>query len=329
MINKLASNIRVFRRSLTAVAIIGLLWVNIPKFVQACKRNLGLVYLSRATLDESLSLQSRGSSIRKSKILLQQVLARDFAVPERAKQLDLEHRDFTAEDFINIGNLWLNLDDFSQAESWYTQAIQLDQSLSTGWYKLGFLYQKQQRVYEAVSAYQRSITLNNFDVDNLGVSASYCHLGFLFRQDETIRDLARSQKLLETGLRLSDFGSVQIESDCYLELGNVLRWRNRRPAEYIEFYRRAVDLYPQNAQAYVMLGKAHYQLTGDAAQSENYIQTALAILPSVQAYQELAKIYEQEKEYDEAIEIYQRALRIEPENQSIQNALTSLQERSN
>jgi tetratricopeptide (TPR) repeat protein len=177
---------------------------------------------------------------------------------------------------------------------------------------------------ETIEIYQEA---SKIATDNL--SDLYCRLGQRFREDETIRDLSRSQELLETGLHLADFGSAEAESSCHFELGNVLRWRNCPPEEYIEHYRQAVALNPQYTQAYIQLGAAHYQLTGDVVQSENYIQVSLSISPSVRAYQELAKIYEQEKEYDEAIETYQRALRIEPDNQSIQNALTSLQERSN
>jgi tetratricopeptide (TPR) repeat protein len=293
---------------------------------QILSRNLGMIFFDKAAFDQSLSLNKRGHYLRMSKAFFQDAMINNVTIPESTKRLDLAHSDVKAQDFIGTGDLWAHSGEWENAKDWYTQAIELDQSLSNGWYKLGFLYQKQHKSLEAVEAYQQSIALGKFASDSLGLSDPYCRLGFLFRQDDTIRDLSRSQESLETGLRLADFGSANSESNCCFELGNVLRWRNRPPEEYIEFYRRAVTANPQNAEAHIKLGVAYYQLTGDVAQAEKSIQASLSILPSVQAYQELAKIYEQNKDFGKAIEMYDRALHIEPGNQSIKDALTRLQE---
>jgi len=319
------SNDNRFLWVLAGVALTGLLLCNRLNVLHIASRNLGMIYFGKAVFNSTVGLGQRKDLIRMAKDSLQDALVNKVGIAESTAGLDLADGDATAQDFIAVGDLWMNQSNWSNAEDWYGLVIELDPSLSIGWYKLALSYEGQKRAGQAVEAYQQSIALANFPTDDLGVSDAHCLLGRLLREDEAVRDLGRSEELLRMGLRLAEFGSAASESDCLVELGNVLRWRNRSPVEYIEPYRQAVALNPQHSRALIMLGVAQYEVTGDAAQAEKSIQSALAIVPSVQAYVELAKVYEREQSYDQAIGMYEMALNLEPENKPIQDALALLQ----
>jgi tetratricopeptide (TPR) repeat protein len=306
-----------FRRLLAVIPIIGLLLAVGLKTMPLLNRNLGIVFLNKATLDTSLTVDQRRSNIERARTLVQRDQTEGSFISERVRSFVLSSAEFGIQEYIEIGDLWLDLGEFQRAEEWYSLAIEQDQTSSAAWYHLGLTREVQGKIVDAVSAFQKSIDLDNFPVHPSGSSVPYCHLGWLLRQTEAIRDLAQAQKLLETGVRVADFGSPETESECYLELGNVLRWRNYPPQEYFELYHRAVTADSQNASAFVMLGVAHYQLHGDIVKAREYIQASIAIEPSVKAYEELAKLYSEEKDYEEAIATYEKALDIAITNRSV------------
>jgi tetratricopeptide (TPR) repeat protein len=294
------------------------------------RRNAGLLFLNHAMAESNSSLNARQQQIANAKRLLREVDEDSNRLPATARQLNLENEEVEAQDFINLGHLWNDLGQTSIAESWYQHAIRLDPSISVPWYRLGQIYENEGQIVKAADMYQQSYILSNFSGQESEImSEPYCRLGSYFRQNEEIRDLARAQELIEVGIALAAFESEDGKSKCYYELGNVLRWLGYPVQDYIEWYHQAVATGARFMPAYIEFGAAYYQLTSDITQAEGYLREALSIQPSMKAYQELAKIYELESRYADAIEMYHEALNFavtDREVESIRERITELQE---
>lgn len=302
-------------RFLAAMILAGCLVIVGPSS-STIKKNVALLQLNYAMSEGNATLDTRVSRIELAKTLLWhlETLSEVSGVTDR---LDLSQTKVVLDDFVRIGDHYLQLQNWLEAERWYDYAVLLYPTSGAAWYRLGYAYEKLNRSEEAARAYKESIGVGHLPDLEIGKSDPYCRLGALLREYESLRDLHQARVQLETGLQLDNFGSPLVESECYFELANTLRWQNSPVSDYIELYRRAVSANPENVFANIMLGVATYQLTGNIGESESYIWQSLSVLPTVRAYEELARMHEEEGEYEEAVALYEAALRLAVTNDAI------------
>jgi len=113
-------------------------------------------------------------------------------------------------------------------------------------------------------------------------------------------------------------------ADTYHKQAEIFR-SQKRYAEAIAGFRRAVEIYPEHSGAYLLLGMSIYESGGDFAAAEAALLTAIELAPNGKwAYQQLGRIYDQEGQRDSAEAMYIRALAIDPDFAAARERLDAL-----
>lgn len=82
----------------------------------------------------------------------------------------------------------------------------------------------------------------------------------------------------------------------------------------IEAYQKAYQIDATNDHVLFNLGLLHH-FTGKVAKAKEYLKSLVQIQPDhIKAYKRLAVIYEESKEFDQAIKVYKKLIDLEPEN---------------
>ncbi|MFH1360023.1 MAG: tetratricopeptide repeat protein [Candidatus Omnitrophota bacterium] len=90
----------------------------------------------------------------------------------------------------------------------------------------------------------------------------------------------------------------------------------------IEYYEKAIELDPNNAEAFNKLGLAYKETHMDLAEVAWYFKAAMDIDPkNTEAYVNLARAYYGLGRFDEAIDVCQKALTVNPQDGSAQLSL--------
>ena len=108
------------------------------------------------------------------------------------------------------------------------------------------------------------------------------------------------------------------------DLGLFYDRQNKYP-ESIAALRKAIELTPDNAQAYLNLG-AVYIDTGDAkltSDAEQALKKSIELAPSYPAYANLGQLYYTEKRYSESAAMTEKALQLNDQNYLVWNNLVN------
>lgn len=228
-----------------------------------------------------------------------------------------------AEEFIQRGKQAQRGKQYQEALKWYRRAIDTAPELADSWFATGLTYEEMSRWEKAMEAYVRAADARVFI--NVGRSSPYFRQGMICQWRVEPRRVEAALLAYETAIEIDDFSDDLEAANCHYQRGEILRWTERNPDEYIVEYQRAIDLYPDLATAYVYLGVAYYTRDRGAARAEAEIQKALMLEPRNQwAYYHLGEIYRQEGRIDEAIVMYKQALDIAPDFEIALEQLQSL-----
>ncbi len=171
---------------------------------------------------------------------------------------------------------------------------------------LGVVYRNLGRSEEAITLYKKAIALNPTDAE------AYNNLAVIYQ------GLGRNEQaisLYKEAIRINpDFAKA------YYNLGNAYKDLGRNE-EIIPLYKKAIKANPEYADAYNNLGNVYYNL-GKKEQAIALIKKAIAVNPDYAiAYQNLAIIYFQQKQYQLAIENFDRAQELGYNNPAFLKAL--------
>ena len=183
-----------------------------------------------------------------------------------------KYRRPSAQDLEVVGGDYVLLQDYEDADKWFTKSVEWDPHNVQALYYLGRAKYNENRFEEAISVFQNCLKLDARNVkaeDNLGLA--YEGLG---RVDDAIA-------AYRTAIAWQAEATVK-EAGPYIDLGNILV-ENDRSSEALPYLTEAVRLAPQDLRAHRALGKAYLhtnQLEKAQAEFEKCVQVAPESAPT-------------------------------------------------
>lgn len=301
--------------------VLGYLWTN-----------FGLLELSHASITQPKQSQLVAN---RAELLLQKAVTYDprnqsawrglgFALAIQEKENDAvfawHFADATIVDIIGWGEWARESRQYTDSLAWYERAIMFDSRLGDPQYHIGLTYEEMGQWQNALNAYERTIDAPAFL--DLGKSTPYYRIGMIYHRKVHPLRLEDALGAYETALKIDDFNTIQELADVHYRRGEILRWQEADPDEYISAYEQAVLFNPKHALARIWLGTSYYIRYKDVKMAESEIQKILEIDPQyIEAYIHLGDIYRQEEQIDEALALYRQALAIDPESEAANKRL--------
>ena len=191
-----------------------------------------------------------------------------------------KYRRPSAYDLQVVGADYVLLEDYVDADKWFTKSVEWDPKNPQALYYLGRAKYNENRFAEAIEIFQRCLKLNPKDVkaeDNLGLS--YQALG---RADDAMAAF-RQAIAWQADLPLKDAGP-------YVDLGAVMV-ENGRVHEAVPHLVKASMLAPRDVKAHRELGKAYLTLNR-LAEAQAELEKAVELAPeSAPGHFMLGQIY--------------------------------------
>jgi tetratricopeptide (TPR) repeat protein len=197
----------------------------------------------------------------------------------------------------NLGNALLELRRADDAVACYRRAIEIKPDDPQLHCNLSNALRLQGAFDEAVTSGRQALVLD----ENLG--SAHSHLGAV------LRDLGQFREAASHFRRALELDPQEPKNHC--DLGNAL-FDLRRPEAAVECYRHALALRSDYAAAHLSLSAA-LRLLRRADEAEASCQAALALEPhNVEAWSFLGELRADQGRFEEAHELFQRAIRIDP-----------------
>jgi len=213
--------------------------------------------------------------------------------------------------FVNLGNIYLELDRLEDARSNYTTALQKDPNSPAARYGLGQVALSQRNYAEAVEHFEKALALAP-DANRIHYALAMAYRG-LRNEEKTKLHLAQQGPV---GVRVADplmDRLVQLVEGARVHLiRGKLALEAKRYEEAANEFRKAIEARPYSVPAHVNLGAALTQL-GDLKGAAEEFSKAVAIDPNnANAHYNLAVLLANEKQHQQAIVHLQAVSTINP-----------------
>jgi tetratricopeptide (TPR) repeat protein len=204
----------------------------------------------------------------------------------------------SAEQLRYVGQDYVLLDDYPDAEKWISRSIEMNKSDPEGWYSLGRLRYSEQRFADAANCFMRALALAPRSVkveNNLGLAYEG-----LNRTDDAV--IAYRQ-----AIAWQNEGAPQKASEQpLLNLAIVLVHRAEL-AEALTLLQRAVAIAPRDPRIHEQLGQVYMQ-QGNYSEARKSLEAAMRLDPEKsnlhfllgQAYRHLGRQQDAKTEFDAA-----------------------------
>jgi Flp pilus assembly protein TadD len=204
----------------------------------------------------------------------------------------------TAEQLREVGQDYVLLGDYSDAEKWILRSIQMSDADPDGWYSLGRLRYTEQRFGDAADCFKHSLVLAPGSIkveNNLGLAYEG-----LNRTEDAVVAYRQAIAWQDAGL------PEKVSEQPLLNLAIVLVHRAEL-AEAQPLLLRALAIAPQDPRIHEQLGQLYMQ-QGDFLEAQKYLETATRLDPQKsnlhfllgQAYRHLGREQEAKTEFDAA-----------------------------
>lgn len=206
---------------------------------------------------------------------------------------------------------WLN-----EAQAYAKKAVELDSSIPAVYVTLAQIHDEQGKHDLAVQEFQHALHLNPNDASALeGMAKAYENAGRIADAEKTFEKAA--------ALRPNDWTGFN-------ELGAFYHRQGKYP-QSIAAFKQALQLTPDNAEVYFNLGAAYEDQGGrqSLGLSEQALKKSIAISPSYVAYANLGMLYMEEKRFQDAAAVTEKALQLNDKNYMVWNNLTLAYEGAN
>ena len=214
------------------------------------------------------------------------------------------------EAYYNLGTLNLRRNDLPQARQYLEQTVKLRPDYPEAWNNLGMIAAQQQRRDEAIQNFQESLRLRpNYVIALLNLGNFYRHQG----------EFDKAQELLNHALQIQPD-----DAEANYSIG-MLYAQQGQMQEAADYLKKAVDLRPDYPEARNNLGVLFVR-TRDYQSAEQQFKICIQESPNFdQSYINLARLYAMRNDKDQAIQILQQLLRLQPQNRGALQALEMLQ----
>lgn len=216
---------------------------------------------------------------------------------------------FTLDDIISAGRRAFEQGKYRESLLWYERALNFLPRSSDLWYFIGRSFASLQDSDLALKSYQRAINLNTFS--KVGLSSVYCYTAEVNRHGLHPPNHEAAWSLYNLAINLNEFGETREASYCHYKVGEIYWWSGYTDQSII-YFRKAIELDPNNPWAYLFLGKAYYRRDGDIPVAESYITQSISLYPdNPWAYFELGEIYREAGFLAKAKDMYAKALEVD------------------
>ena len=217
--------------------------------------------------------------------------------------------------FVNLGNIFLELNRLDEAAESFKSALKLDQNNPAAHYGLGQVAISKRSYAEAVEHFEKTLAqVPEANRVHYSLAMAYRGLGNV---DKVKAHLAQQGTV---GVRVSDplVDSLQESiagERLHLSRGKIA-FEAQRYEEAVNEFRKAVAANPESVAARVNLGAALTQ-SGDLNAAVEQFEAALRIEPGkANAHYNLAVLLARQNKHDQAIAHLRSALNVEPNDQS-------------
>ena len=190
------------------------------------------------------------------------------AVPSLAEYTEgAKYRRPNAADLEVVASDYVLLKDYPDADKWFTRAVEWNPQDALGWYYLGRTKYNENRFDEAVSAFQKCLTLKARDVkaeDNLGLSY------------EGLNQTEEAMAAYRTAIQWQA-EAAEKDPGPYLNLGSLLV-DNGKAEEGLPNLLTAVKMEPGDFHMHRALGKAYAHLN-EPARARDELEKAATLAP--------------------------------------------------
>lgn len=195
----------------------------------------------------------------------------------------------------HVGQDYVLLEDWADADKWTLRAIQMSPSDADAWYSLGRIRYSEQRFSDALSCFQQVLKLSPKNVkaeNNLGLAY------------EAMNQVDAATAAYRQAIEWQNGGAIdQLSEEPLLNLGVVLLHRGSL-TEAEALLKKAAALEPKDPRIHEQLGHLYMQ-KGDYGAAESELQQACGLDPKSsslhfllgQAYRHLGKLQEAKAEF--------------------------------
>ncbi len=204
--------------------------------------------------------------------------------------------------------------DYSAAEKDFRHAVEIDPQDYYAWGNLGNVLRTQNKLKEAVSAYQNAIKFIPDNQEDSPGSSSTADV----QRNQIVTSLSKPERLISGNntvnyqqIVFQSFQSQVTKKAIFNNLGNVL-YAIGKLDEAVAAYRKAIELDPKNTDAYSGLG---YALSAQKKLDEAVAayRKAIELDPkNTDAYSGLGYALSAQNKLDEAVAVYRKAIELDP-----------------
>jgi len=212
--------------------------------------------------------------------------------------------------YYNLGTLSLRRNDLVAARNYLERALKLRPHYPEAWNNLGMLAAQEGRSDEAIQDFQQSLLLRP------RYATALLNLGNVYRRQ---RNFAKAEQCLSHALEIQP-GDPEVN----YSLGMLYAQQNQLEAAS-DYLRKAIDLRPDYPEALNNLGVLFIR-EQDYSRAEEQFRMGIRVAPNYdQSYLNLARLYALQNDKEKAKQVLQELLRLQPRNQSANQAMEMLQ----
>jgi tetratricopeptide (TPR) repeat protein len=229
------------------------------------------------------------------------------------------------DDAVNESMAWAfraeRLGDWATAEQWHRLSVEIDPGNGDHWYRLAQVSGQLGRNIEAADHYLAA--LNSPTHSDIGRSTILMRLAEMAKRAEP-RDWTEVHLWYDRALDQDEFTEEREEFQARMGRAEALDNMGHYNAA-LEDYRWVADRLPRNYWANLHTGRLLWQVEQDAAAAERYLLQAIERDPTEKwGYRALALVFAQTGQEDQAIELYQTILSLDPNDEVARERLHQL-----
>jgi tetratricopeptide (TPR) repeat protein len=243
---------------------------------------------------------------------------------EREAITTWQEMNLSGDELVAWGKIAESAGQWESAVVWHQRATVLASQSSIPWHHMAQIYEEQEAWELSLAAYQEAIVRNEWGTLSIRSGDAYARMALIYYSRLQPPSFDEALAVSEAAIQQGSFSTSWSESQVHYLRGRVL-WQNGNREEAYKEFQTAVRLNGEDAEAHYWLGTAHYTVANDLSQAEMEMRTALALRPNNKwPYIFLGRIYSEIGRRQEAVELYQQALVIDPNDTAVQERLAEL-----